>query len=145
MIVKVQNVAPREVQETWKPYMHFQFVGSCIICTNVAESGVTVADVGLVISSGVQRRVSTDIRTGATVNALQTLFKAQMTQQQGRTVRTDEGDHITMMSYDRYVSQVRSSDLAQLDESDISPMILRSLVAGRPFSKLPSSVTHLQY
>ena len=82
--------------------MHFQFVRSCIICTNVAESGVTVADVGFMISSGVQRRISTDIRTGATVNALQTLSKAQMTQQQGRTGRTDERDHITMMSYDQF-------------------------------------------
>ena len=104
--------------------MHFQFVRSCMICTNVAESGVTVANVGLVISSGVQRRVSTEIRTGATVNALQTLSTAQVTQQQGRTGRTDEGDHITTMSYDHYVTQVRSSDLAQLEESDISPMIL---------------------
>ena len=74
--------APPVVQEVWRPFMQFQFVRSCIICTNVGESGVTVASVGLVMSSGVQRRVSTDIRTGATVNALQTLSKAQVTQQQ---------------------------------------------------------------
>ena len=60
-----------------------------------------------------------------------------MTQQQGRTGRTDEGDHITMMRYDQYVSQVRSSDLTQLEESDITPMVLRSLVAGRSFARLP--------
>ena len=42
-----------------------------------------------------------------------------------------------MMSRGQYVSQVRSADLAQLEESDISPMILRSLVAGRSFSRLP--------
>ena len=78
------------------------------------------------ISSGAQRRVSTDIRTGATVNALQTLSKAQLLQQLGRSGRTDCGVHITMMSRDQYLSQVRCSDLAQLDESDISPMILRS-------------------
>ena len=117
--------------------MQYQFARSCIICTNVAESGVTVANVGLVISSGVQRRVSTDIRTGATANALQTLSKSQMRQQQGRIERTDEGDHINMMSYGQYTSQVRSADLAQLEESDITPMTLRSLVAGRPFSRQP--------
>ena len=60
-----------------------------------------------------------------------------MTQQQGRTGRTDEGDHITMMSYVQYTSQVRSADQTQLEESDITPMILRSLAAGRPFSRLP--------
>ena len=64
------------------------------------------------------------------MNALQSLSKAQMTQQPGRTGRTDEGDHITMMSYDQDVSQVWSSDLAQLEESDVTPMILRSLVAS---------------
>ena len=42
-----------------------------------------------------------------------------------------------MMSHDQYVSQVRSSDLAQLEESDISPMTLRSLMAGRSFARLP--------
>ena len=114
------HVAPQKVQETWKPYMDVSLVRSCIICANVAESGVTVANVGLVISSGVHHRVSTDIRTGATVNALQTLSKTRMTEQQGRKGRTDEGDHVTMMSYDQYVSQARSSDLVQLEESDIS-------------------------
>ena len=56
--------------------------------------------------------------------------------QQGRTGRTDEGDHITLMSHDHYSSQVRSTDLVHLEESDVSPMILRSL-AGRPFARLP--------
>ena len=114
-----------------------RFARSCIVCTNAAESGVTVPHVGLVISSGVQRRVSTDIRTGSTTNALQTLSKAQLLQQLGRTGRTDCGVHITMICHDQYVSQVRSSDLAQLEESDITLMILRSLVAGRSFSRLP--------
>ena len=41
------------------------------------------------------------------------------------------------MSHDQYLSQVRSADLAQLQESDISPLILRSLVAGRSFARLP--------
>ena len=71
------------------------------------------------------------------MNALQTLSKAQLLQQLGRSGRTDCGIHITMMSQGRYSSQVRSSDLAQLEESDLSPMILRSLVAGKPFSRLP--------
>ena len=79
--------APWQVQEIWAPYREPRYVRSCIVCTNVAESGVTIgSNVALVISSGVQRRVPTDIRTGSTVNALQTLSKAQLVQQQGRTV-----------------------------------------------------------
>ena len=96
-----------------------RFARSCIVCTNVAESGITIPNVGVVISSGVQRRVSTDVRTGVTVNALQTLSKAQLLQQLGRSGRTDCGIHITMMSQGQYSSQVRSSDLAQLEESDL--------------------------
>ena len=133
----LQNSAPLGFQEIWAAYRDPRLARSCIVCTNVAESGITIPNVGLVISSGVQRRVSTDIRTGSTVNALQTLSKAQLLQQLGRSGRTDCGVHITMMSHDQYLSQVRSSDLAQLEESDISPMILRSLVAGRSFARLP--------
>ena len=129
--------APMEVQKVWMAYREPRFARSCIVCTNVAESGITIPNVGVVISSGVQRRVSTDVRTGVTINALQTLSKAQLLQQLGRSGRTDCGIHITMMSRDQYTSQVRSADLAQLEESDISPMILRSLSAGRSFSRLP--------
>ena len=129
--------APLEVQKVWRVHREPRFARSCIVCTNVAESGITIPNVGVVISSGVQRRVSTDVRTGVTVNALQTLSKAQILQQLGRSGRTDCGVHITMMSRDQYTSQVRSADLAQLEESDLSPMILRSLSAGRSFSRLP--------
>ena len=120
---------PPEFQQVWMAHREPRFARSCIVCTNVAESGITIPNVRIVISSGVQRRVSTDVRTGVTVNALQTLSKAQLLQQLGRSGRTD--------SRGQYLSQVRSSDLAQLEESDISPMILRSLVAGRSFSRLP--------
>ena len=129
--------APLEIQKVWKAHREYRFARSCIVCTNVAESGITIPNVGVVISSGVQRRVSTDVRTGVTVNALQTLSKAQILQQLGRSGRTDCGVHITMMSRDQYTSQVRSADLAQLEESDLSPMILRSLSAGRAFSRVP--------
>ena len=129
--------APLEIQRVWMAHRESRFARSCIVCTNVAESGITIPNVGVVISSGVQRRVSTDVRTGVTVNALQTLSKAQVLQQLGRSGRTDCGIHITMMSRVQYTSQVRSADLAQLEESDISPMILRSLSAGRSFSRLP--------
>ena len=71
------------------------------------------------------------------MNAFQTLSKAQLLQQLGHSGRTDCGVHITMMSHEQYLSQVRSSDQPQLEESDISPMILRSLVAGRSFARLP--------
>ena len=67
------------------------------------------------------------------VNALQTLSKLQTAQQKGRTGRTDEGD---MMSYGQD-TQARSQDLAQLEECDLTPMILRSLVVGRPFCRMP--------
>ena len=63
--------APHAFQELWIAHREPRFARSCIVCTNVAESGITIPNVGLVISSGVQRRVSTDVRTGAAVNALQ--------------------------------------------------------------------------
>ena len=61
--------APNAFQELWAAHREPRFARSCIVCTNVAESGITIPNVGLVISSGVQRRVSIDVRTCATVNA----------------------------------------------------------------------------
>ena len=78
---------------------------------------------------------STDVRTGATVNALQTWSKAQLLQQLGRSGRTDCGVHITMMSHGQYLSQVRSADLAQLEETEYQPYDLTSFVAGRSFAR----------
>ena len=43
------RVALKDVQDIWAPYMQYRYARSCIICANVAESGVTVAKVGLVI------------------------------------------------------------------------------------------------
>ena len=82
--------APLAFQDTWAPYREPRFARSCIVCTNQVSP---FPNVGLVISSGVQRRVSTDFRTGSTVNALQTLSKAQVLQQVGRSGRTDCGVH----------------------------------------------------
>ena len=95
-----ESEAPQDMQEIWAACREPRYARSCIVCTIVAESGVTIPNVGLVISSRVQRCVSTDIRTGSTVNALQTLSKAQLLQQLGRTGRIDQGVHITMMSHE---------------------------------------------
>ena len=125
------------MRNLWQANRVVDNVRSCIICTNVAESGVTIPDVGLVVSSGFHSRVSMDVRTGATVNALQTFSKSAMTQQTGRSGRIDEGDHITMMSHSQLVEQVPAQDIVQPDESDLSPMILPSLVSGQSLERLP--------
>ena len=47
--------APPAIQELWAAHCDSRFARSCIVCTNVAESGITIPNVGLVISSGVYR------------------------------------------------------------------------------------------
>ena len=47
--------APPAFQELWAVHCEPRFARSCIVCTNVAESGITIPNIGLVISSGVQR------------------------------------------------------------------------------------------
>ena len=41
--------APREFQELWMAHREPRFARSCIVCTNVAESGITIPNVGIVI------------------------------------------------------------------------------------------------
>ena len=78
-----------------------------------------------------------DVRTGVSVNVLQTPGESQMAQHMGCTGRVDEDDHIIMTSYAQYVEQVRAQDVRHLDENDLSPMILRALASGRSFSRMP--------
>ena len=40
--------APLAFQEIWATYREPRFARSCIVCTNVAESGITIPNVGLV-------------------------------------------------------------------------------------------------
>ena len=105
--------------------MQYRFVRSCMICTNVAESAW--------------------IHCGKCRNGDKFRSAAPRFHGHSHWSDTDEGDHITMMTYDQYTSQARSSDLAQLEESNITPMILRSFVAGRSFTRLPFCANHTQW
>ena len=51
-----ESKAPQGLQEIWAAYREPKYARSRIVCTNVAESGVTVPNVGVVTSSGVQYR-----------------------------------------------------------------------------------------
>ena len=42
--------APHAFQELWVAHREPRFARSCIVCTNVAESGITIPNVGLVVS-----------------------------------------------------------------------------------------------
>ena len=84
--------APPGIQEIWAAYRDPRYARSRIVCTNVAESGVTVPSVGLVISLEC-RDESLQTLEQVPVNALQTLSKAQLLQQLGRSGRTDRGVH----------------------------------------------------
>ena len=58
-------------------------------------------------------------------------------QQMGRTGRTDEGDQKVMMPVKQNQKQTCAHNTACIDENDIFPMILSSLVTGKPFSQIP--------
>ena len=63
----------------WYAHRDPRFARSCIVCTNVAESGITIPNVGIVISSGVQRRVSTDCAHGSDSECLTNAVKSSVT------------------------------------------------------------------
>ena len=48
MTMRSRNEAPQDIQEIWAAYREPRFARSGIVCTNVAEPGVTVPNVGLV-------------------------------------------------------------------------------------------------
>ena len=57
-----QHSAPMEAQAIWQGLQQYRYTRSCITCTSVAESEVTVPGIGPVIGSGVHRPVSVDVR-----------------------------------------------------------------------------------
>ena len=77
--------APPAFQELWMAHRDPRIRTILQSMHKCGESGITIPNVGIVISSGVQRRVSTDVRTGATVNALTNAFKLVADKGSGRT------------------------------------------------------------
>ena len=104
-----------------------------ILSTNIAETSLTIADVTLVIDSGLVRRPDYEQRTGLTRLRLSRISQASADQRRGRAGRVQAGHCIRLWSQDQPLA---AADLPEIRATDYLPLALRLAHWGSPASSL---------
>ena len=93
-----------------------------ILATNIAETSLTIADVTLVIDSGLVRRAEYEQRTGITRLRTARISQASADQRRGRAGRVQAGHCIRLWSQDQPLAP---ADLPEIRTTDYVPLVLR--------------------
>jgi ATP-dependent helicase HrpB len=104
-----------------------------ILATNIAETSLTIADVTLVIDSGLARRADYEQRTGITRLRNSRISKASADQRQGRAGRVQAGHCIRLWSQDQPLA---AADLPEIRATDYVPLALKLAHWGSPVDSL---------
>lgn len=105
-----------------------------ILATNIAETSLTIADVTLVIDSGLARRADYEQRTGITRLRTTRISMASAEQRRGRAGRVQAGHCIRLWSQDQPLA---AADLPEIRATDYLPLALRIAHWGSPVDSLP--------
>lgn len=105
-----------------------------ILATNIAETSLTIADVTLVIDSGLARRADYEQRTGVTRLRTTRISMASAEQRRGRAGRVQAGHCIRLWSQDQPLA---AADLPEIRATDYLPLALRIAHWGSPVDSLP--------
>ncbi|HWV15147.1 MAG TPA: ATP-dependent helicase HrpB [Cellvibrio sp.] len=105
-----------------------------ILATNIAETSLTIADVTLVIDSGLVRRPDYEQRTGITRLRNARISQASADQRRGRAGRVQAGHCIRLWSQDQPLA---AADLPEIRATDYLPLALRLAHWGSPAQDLP--------
>ncbi len=105
-----------------------------ILATNIAETSLTIADVTLVIDSGLARRADYEQRTGITRLRTARISMASAEQRRGRAGRVQVGHCIRLWSQDQPLA---AADLPEIRATDYLPLMLRIAHWGSPADSLP--------
>ncbi len=105
-----------------------------ILATNIAETSLTIADVTLVIDSGLARRADYEQRTGITRLRTTRISMASAEQRRGRAGRVQAGHCIRLWSQDQPLA---AADLPEIRATDYLPLTLRIAHWGSPADSLP--------
>lgn len=105
-----------------------------ILATNIAETSLTIADVTLVIDSGLVRRPDYEQRTGITRLRNSRISQASADQRRGRAGRVQAGHCIRLWSQDQPLA---AADLPEIRATDYLPLALRLAHWGTSAEDLP--------
>jgi len=93
-----------------------------ILSTNIAETSLTIADVTLVIDSGLVRRAEYEQRTGISRLRTARISQASADQRRGRAGRVQAGHCIRLWSQDQVLAP---AELPEIRTTDCLPLALR--------------------
>jgi ATP-dependent helicase HrpB len=102
-----------------------------ILSTNVAESSITIEDVGAVIDSGLARVASHSQWSGLPMLQVGRISQASANQRAGRAGRTRAGRAIRLYPLDDFARRP-AQDLPEIARSDLAPMLLLLRAMGDP-------------
>ncbi len=105
-----------------------------ILATNIAETSLTIADITLVIDSGLARRADYEQRTGVTRLRTARISMASAEQRRGRAGRVQAGHCVRLWSQDQPLA---AADLPEIRATDYLPLALRIAHWGSPVADLP--------
>lgn len=105
-----------------------------ILSTNIAETSLTIADVMLVVDSGLARRVDYEQRTGISRLRTARISMTSAEQRRGRAGRVQAGHCIRLWSQEQSLA---AADLPEIRATDYLPLALRIAHWGSPTQSLP--------
>ena len=105
-----------------------------ILATNIAETSLTIADVTLVVDSGLAREPVYEQRTGVTRLETRRISRASAEQRRGRAGRVQAGDCIRLWAESEALAP---QALPEIRRTDYLPLALRLAHWGTPAAQLP--------
>lgn len=111
-------------------------VRKVVIATNVAETSLTIEGVGVVIDSGLERRLEIDLRTGIEGLVTKPISQASAYQRAGRAGRLAAGHCYRLWSQESH-SRMAEQSPPEITQCDVSDLVLHALAWGTQLSDLP--------
>ena len=107
-----------------------------VVATNIAETSLTIEGIGIVIDSGLERRVEIDIRTGIEGLLTKQISQASAHQRAGRAGRLAAGHCYRLWSAE---TQARLTEQTppEITQRDVSDLYLHALAWGTKLADLP--------
>lgn len=105
-----------------------------ILATNIAETSLTIADVTLVIDSGLVRQPEYEQRTGISRLRDRRISRASAEQRRGRAGRVQEGHCVRLWSAEEALAPAEQPEIRA---TDYRPLALRLAHWGSPVADLP--------
>ena len=106
-----------------------------ILSTNIAETSLTIDGIEVVIDSGLEKTSRFDLRLGITQLVTQKISQASAEQRAGRAGRLMPGTCYRLWSEPLHYRLAKQSQ-AEITSSDISSLLLESMVWGTTISQL---------